>query len=76
MALMYLKMPLRPCLLGCGSFLSSDNNQERRRPCLDIQHAEHSFADGSCPHCECTTMATLQLHHDFLKGEVVDPSVP
>ncbi len=53
------KMSFRPCASGCGSFLTSDNGHDRCLTCLGCKHAETAFVDGSCPHCEHMSMATL-----------------
>ncbi len=69
----FLKMSLRPCSLGCGHFMSSDEGHKHYLPCLGIQHTEDAFANGSCPHCENMTMATLRSCLSFLKGKGADP---
>lgn len=64
-------MPFHPCPLG---FLSSVNGHDRCLQCLDIQHAEAAFVDGSCFYCEHMTIATLRSRLSFLKSKGADPS--
>ncbi len=43
----FFKMPFRPCLSGCGRFLSTDDGHDRCLQCLGFQHAEDAFVDDS-----------------------------
>ncbi len=61
-------MPLRPCPLGCGRFLSVDDGHDRCLQCLGIQHAEAAFVDDSCACCGRMNMTSLRSRLSFLKG--------
>ncbi|KAL0150897.1 hypothetical protein M9458_053816, partial [Cirrhinus mrigala] len=53
-------MAFRPCVSGCGSFLTSVDGHDRCLTCLGREHAKAAFVDGSCAHCERMSMATLR----------------
>ncbi len=61
-------MPLRPCPLGCGRFLSADDGHDRCLQCLGIQHTEAAFVDDSCACCGRMNMTSLRSRLSFLKG--------
>ncbi len=61
-------MPFRPCPLGCGRFLSTDDGHDRCLRCLGLQHAEAAFVDDSCAYCGRTSMTSLRSRLSFLKG--------
>ncbi|KAI2665879.1 Transposon Ty3-G Gag-Pol polyprotein [Labeo rohita] len=60
-------MAFRPCVTGCGSFLTSVDGHERCLTCLGREHAEAAFVDGSCAHCERMSMATLRSCLSFTR---------
>ncbi len=58
----FFKMLFRPCLSGCGRFLSADDGHDRCLQCLGFQHAEDAFVDDSCACCGCMSMTSLRSH--------------
>ncbi len=64
----FFKMPFRPCLSGCGRFLSTDDGHDRCLQCLGFQHAEDAFVDDSCAYCGRMSMTSLRSHLSFMKG--------
>ncbi|KAL0146491.1 hypothetical protein M9458_058122, partial [Cirrhinus mrigala] len=60
-------MAFRPCVSGCGSFLTSIDGHDRCLTCLGREHAEAAFVDGSCAHCERMSMATLRSRLSFAR---------
>ncbi len=64
----FLKTPFRPCLLGCGRFLSTVNSHDSCLQCLCIQHAEVAIVDGLCVRSEHVTMAALRSCLSLLTG--------
>ncbi|KAI2650626.1 Transposon Ty3-G Gag-Pol polyprotein [Labeo rohita] len=60
-------MSFRPCVSGCGSFLTSTDGHDRCLSCLGLEHAEAAFVDGSCVHCERMSMAALRSRLSFTR---------
>ncbi|KAL0152541.1 hypothetical protein M9458_052264, partial [Cirrhinus mrigala] len=60
-------MSFRPCVSGCGSFLTSIDGHDRCLSCLGLAHAEAAFVDGSCAHCERVSMAALRSRLSFAR---------
>ncbi|KAI2668660.1 hypothetical protein H4Q32_005425 [Labeo rohita] len=56
-------MSLRPRASRCGSFLASVDGHDRCLTCLGREHAEATFTDGTCVHCECMSMAYVRTYH-------------
>ncbi len=63
----FLKMPFRPCPLGCGRYPSSEYGHDRCLQCLGIEQAEAAFMDDSCAYCERMSMTSLWSCLSFLK---------
>ncbi len=63
----FLKMPFRPCVSGCGRYLAPGDGHDRCLSCLGIEHAEAAFVDESCPHCGGMTVAGLRIRLRFLQ---------
>ncbi len=64
----FFKMPFRPCLSGCGHFLSADDGRDRCLQCLGFQHAEDVFVDDSCACCGHMSMISVRSRLSSLKG--------
>ncbi len=63
----FFKMPFRPCLSGCGRFLSADDGHDRCLQCLGRRHAEAAFVDDSCVCCGRMSMISLRSRLSFMK---------
>ncbi|KAI2644980.1 Transposon Ty3-G Gag-Pol polyprotein [Labeo rohita] len=58
------------------SFLTPSEGHDRCLTCLDREHAEMAFVDGSCPHCVRMSMAALRLRLSCLRRLPSAPSRP
>ncbi|KAL0148432.1 hypothetical protein M9458_056242 [Cirrhinus mrigala] len=58
-------MPFRPCLTGCGLYLSPNDRHDRCVQCLGREHAEAAFAEGGCQNCEDMPLGTLRSRAAF-----------
>ncbi len=53
-------MSYHPCVSGCGRSLAPQDGHDHCLTCLDIQHAEKAFVDGSCSSCGDMTISELR----------------